>query len=102
MFNEIFERIHLSLLAESLLYGNIDTHRDDAASYEQRQKEAENELAKRLDLLSPGKSEDVQEAVFDYLANVNPIIFEFGMKAGVKLYRDLVGGMPGDIKLKIT
>ena len=99
MHEKIFERVNLSVLAESLIYGVHNENKFDA-SYNQRIKAAEIELVKQLDqLLETSKSEEVQEIVFQYQAMTNPIYFELGMKAGAMIYRQLFEGVPGDIKV---
>ena len=94
MHEKIFERVNLSALAESLIYDVHDENKSDA-SPEQRLKAVESELIEQLDqLLETSKSEEAQEAVFQYQAMANPIYFELGMKAGAMLYHQLLEGCP--------
>lgn len=92
MLGKIYQRLDLSTLSEALLYGSSpdDCDATDAAP-EQRLKSAESELLELLGALLPDKqlSEEVQEALFDYQAKVNPVFFELGLRAGAALQRKL-------------
>ena len=101
MYKGIFERVNLSALAESLIYGTCveNSSNDD---YEQRMKTVESELAEQLDqLLSNDTAEEVQEIVFQFFSMANGIYFELGMKAGAMLQRQLLEGLPDDLKLAV-
>ena len=85
--SQIFERIDLRILSETLLYGSVPEEPTTfGASCEERIRATENELLAQLELAA---NEDVQEAVFLCMTKVNPIYFELGMKAGFALYRSL-------------
>jgi len=42
--------------------------------------------------LEPRTNEEAQDIISGYQAKISPIYFELGMKAGAKLYRELVEG----------
>ena len=92
MYDKIFERVNLSALAESLIYGVYNENKSDL-SHEQRMKTIESELTIWLDAyLEPNTSEDAQDAFFQLLAMANAVYFELGMKAGAVLNGQLSAG----------
>ena len=94
VYEKIFERVDLSTLAESLLYGVYNDNPTNA-SCEQRMKAIESELTIWLDAyLEPGTSEDAQAAFFQLLAMANAVYFELGMKAGARLNGQLLEESP--------
>ena len=94
MIIRIFERIDLSVLSETLLFGSVpEGPAAPGASCEERIRAAEDELLARLEA-----DEDAQEAVFLCMTKVCPIYFELGMKAGVAMYRSLQGELPAAMK----
>jgi len=100
MLNQLFERVDLCILSEVLLYGALPEEQEASLSCEKRLKAAESELQQQMDGLGlePRANEEVQDVFNGYQIKVNPIYFELGMRAGVKLYRALVEGDAGAIK----
>jgi len=105
MLEKIFERIDLSKLSETLLYGSSpDDCVTTAASHEKRLKIAENEFIEQLHALclEQQQGDDVQDAVFELQSKVAPIYFELGMQAGATLYRKLTEEMPAEVQVAVT
>ena len=51
--------------------------------------------------MESGLDDEIQVALYHFLAKANPVYFELGMKAGVALYRGLQGELPIALTAKI-
>jgi len=104
MLDQLFDRVDLGVLSEVLLYGEVPEGSTDSVSCEEKLKAAEGEMQKQLDEMDLERrtNEEVQDIFSGFQANIGPIYFELGMRAGVRLYRVLVEGESEIIKQQQT
>ena len=93
MFDKLFE-LNLGILSEVFLYGDMPEGQADLASCEEKLKAAESEMQQQLEDLNLESqiNEEVEDVINGHQAKISPIYFELGMRAGAKLYRELVEG----------
>lgn len=90
-FKRIFERMEIGQICTFLLNG-VDDLKADTRSYEQRIKEEDEPLYKRLENLYPDGQErdDFLSDITQALVIREEVYMEIGMKAGAKLIFQLL------------